>query len=250
MDKATALGSLELDSGRILAAASTGAANLDAPVPACPGWDVRELVSHLGAIYDRTRIITVEGRQLRPDPGEVSKAPEGDAERLNWFAERRSALLAALVGQQDEALVWNFAASSPAPAAFWWRRMAHETLVHRTDVEQALGIEPAPAEPEVAVDNIDEFLEYFLPRLEPGLPESGLGGTVHLHATDHASAEWTIEVRPGGSSVVRSHEKADVALRGVASDLAMFVWGRLSPSRLEVFGDSAVAARWQEVLKP
>src|SRR5215469_3181220 len=47
----------------------------------------------------------------------------------------------------------------PAPAGFWIRRMAHETLVHRADAQLAAGAAPEPLiEAEVAADAIDEWL--------------------------------------------------------------------------------------------
>ena len=78
----------------------------------------------------------------------------------------------------------------------------------------------------------------FLPRLPVG---DAIGeATIHFHCTD-ADGEWLI-TRVGDDVVVtREHAKGDVAARGSASDLALFLWGRVGADQLEVFGDAAAA---------
>ncbi len=46
-------------------------------------------------------------------------------------------------------------------AGFWLRRIAHETAIHRRDMESAAR-EPTPVDDELAVDGIDEALDPFL----------------------------------------------------------------------------------------
>lgn len=124
---------------------------------------------------------------------------------------------------------------------FWFRRMAHETAVHRADAEAALG-RIGPVAADLAIDGIDEALDLFLaPDLAPGSIE-GPVETVHLHATD-ADGEWLVTIGPDGLGVARGHAKGDAAARGQASDLLLWLWGRLPSDVLEVFGDPAVVAR-------
>jgi predicted lipid carrier protein YhbT len=127
--------------------------------------------------------------------------------------------------------------------------MAHETLIHRVDVELADGDEATPGDPEVSADTVTEFFEIFYPLFEDQPLETSIGGSLHLHATDISDAEWTIDPGRGASSLSRQHAKADVALRGDAFDLACWTWGRLATERLEVFGDPQIAKRFQEVLR-
>ena len=48
----------------------------------------------------------------------------------------------------------------------------------------------------------------------------------------------------GDSAVItREHAKGDVAVRGGASDLLLFLWHRIPADRLEVFGDPALLDR-------
>jgi uncharacterized protein (TIGR03083 family) len=248
MERATALDAVDLESSRFLVAASNRAGSFDAPVPSCPGWDVAHLVKHLGVIYSRLALVVPAHRTEVPDRSELPPVPDGEA-RLSWFAEQRTAMLAALENADGDTLVWNWTASSPGPTSFWFRRMAHETLIHRVDLELAQGSEPAQSDPEVAADTVTEFFEVYYPLFETQLLESSRAGSIHLHATDVSGAEWTLQPRPGGSIVTREHAKADVALRGSAFDLACWTWGRFPTDRLETFGDRQIADRFQEVVR-
>jgi hypothetical protein len=49
-------------------------------------------------------------------------------------------------------------------AAFWIRRMAHETAMHRIDADLAMRRPSTPIPPELAVDGVDELLTVFLAR--------------------------------------------------------------------------------------
>jgi len=247
MDRATALDAVDLESSRFLVAASH-AASFDTGVPSCPEWDVAQLIGHLGFIYGRVALVVSTRRTAAIDRSEVPAAPEGQA-RLGWFAERRMAMLSTLDVADADVPVWNWTVNSPGPTSFWFRRMAHESLVHRVDMELAQGSEPVEGDPEVAADTVAEFFEIFYPMFEPQISETGLGGSMHLHATDVSGAEWTVEALSGGSKISREHAKADVALRGSAFDLACWIWGRLPTGRLETFGDRTIANRFQELVR-
>lgn len=248
MDRSTTLDALDLESSRFLLAVSNGAASLAAPVPSCPGWDVSQLVNHLGRIYARTALIVSDRRLERPDPAELPVAPDGER-RVGWFAEHRTSLLGVLESADDDAPVWNFAADRPAPTGFWARRMVHETLIHRVDAEVARGLVPAQGDADLAADTLEELFEVFLPRFETELLETGPSRSVHFHATDVPGAEWTVRLQPGEVVVTHEHAKADAAVRGGAFDLACWAYGRLPAERLEISGDARVASRFQEAAR-
>ena len=65
----------------------------------------------------------------------------------------------------------------------------------------------------------------FLPRLADNFDAVG-DGTLHLHCTD-VEGEWLVARRDGEVTVTREHAKGDVAARGSASDLFLFLWGRV-----------------------
>jgi uncharacterized protein (TIGR03083 family) len=205
-------------------------------VPGCPGWSLADLAAHLGFVH-RNVARTVsrpadERMQWLPVPD-----PTGDLGP--WMREGLGQLLDALNRDGDE-IVASFV--GPRSRRWWWRRQAHETSVHRWDAESAIGT-PTPIAPELAVDGVDELFEIFVPRVNP----ERLGGddaTVHLHATDSAG-EWVLQFAADAVRIERAHRKGDVAARGSASDLLLFLYGRRSADDLEVFGDRTVLDRWQ-----
>jgi uncharacterized protein (TIGR03083 family) len=144
-----------------------------------------------------------------------------------------------------ETPVWTFS-STNRTAAFWQRRRSQETGIHRYDAELAAGT-PSPLDAALAVDGIDEFLTVFLPRLADNFGDLG-DATVHLHCTD-VEGEWLVTNHGGEVSVTREHAKGDVAARGSASDLVLFLWGRAPTDSLEVFGDADLLARFRQAIR-
>jgi hypothetical protein len=121
--------------------------------------------------------------------------------------------------------------------------MAQEVALHRYDAQLAAG-SPAPLDTALAIDGVAVFRSLMVGRDREG----DLGGSLHLHATD-GDCEWVIRSEGGLLVPAPGHEKADVAVRGAASDLDLFLWNRLPVSALDVVGDAAVAERWGEVVK-
>ena len=50
--------------------------------------------------------------------------------------------------------------------------------------------------------------------------------------------------------VTREHAKGDVAVRGPASDLLLFLWHRIPADRLDVVGDAALLERFFDLVSP
>jgi predicted lipid carrier protein YhbT len=132
---------------------------------------------------------------------------------------------------------------------FWRRRVALETLVHRWDAELGAGVEIVPTDPVLAADTIDEYLDVFLGLQRVLNTAPGAGETAHVHCTD-TDGEWFIEFPAPGERVVRrEHAKGDVAFRGPAEGLMLYLWGRLPAGEagVEIVGDTALADRWNEL---
>jgi len=104
----------------------------------------------------------------------------------------------------------------------------------------------APIDAPLAADGVDEFLTLFVPRW--GKEAVGAGGTLHFHCTD-AEGEWLLLGSGDGVTVTREHAKGDAAARGSASDLMLFVWGRVPVSQVEVFGEAGLLNRFAEATK-
>ena len=213
-----------------------------AAVPAAPGWDTTELLRHIGMIHARTSIILRTGTTERPSRrnGMLPEAPADGV--LEWYRTTLAELVADLRAIDDpDRPVWAFSPDH-ARAGFWPRRMAHETVVHRVDAEQALAGPVASIEPAFAVDGIDEVLRVFVPAL--GADRSpGDGRTVDLRPTEEADG-WQIRFDPGQVTVETEgwdEGTADATVRGTAGDLLLWLWGRHPIEGLDVTGDRDAA---------
>jgi uncharacterized protein (TIGR03083 family) len=239
------LDQLTQNSDRLAEAAA--AAGTGAPVPACSGWTVTDLLQHLvrGDAWARTIVEQGKaGSTERVLPGEIDESLQGDA-LVDAFGAGARSLVDALASVTPETPVWTFS-STNRTASFWQRRRSQETAIHRYDAELAAGT-PSPLDAALAVDGIDEFLTVFLPRLSDNFGEVG-DATVHLHCTD-AEGEWLVANRDGAVTVTQEHAKGDVAARGTASDLLLFLWGRAPADALEVFGDADLLARFRQAIR-
>ncbi|MET0628421.1 MAG: maleylpyruvate isomerase family mycothiol-dependent enzyme [Acidimicrobiia bacterium] len=221
-------------------------AGLDAPVPSCPGWTVADLVEHIGNVQRwATRTVTTLPTE-RISRSDMSEVPPPD-ELLAWFRAASAGLVDALAAADPSAPVWTF--SGEHSVRFWFRRQAHEVAVHRWDAALAAGA-VTPIDATLAADGVGEWLDLSLARGARGLAGlAGHGDTVHLHCTDTApdvGGEWLVTLSGDATTVETVHAKGDVAARGTASDLDLFVWGRRPAEVLDVFGDAALLERFRE----
>lgn len=225
-------------------------------VPSCPDWDLRTLAEHLGQAH-RFAASNVERRVTGPgDIADREAAPADPAALPEWLTEGAERLVAAVRDAGPDLPVWNFTGFDQR-AAFWLRRMVHETAVHRADVALTVAA-PYRLEADIAADAISEWL---LLVTSPGAAARrpdlaaairGSGQTLHLHATDEPSlgeaGEWVIERGPEAVTWTHGHRKADAAARGLASDLLLMVMRRIPPhdDRIELLGDAGLFEHWAE----
>jgi uncharacterized protein (TIGR03083 family) len=234
---------------RVVAAfdATVRAADLAAPVPSCPGWDVVALLHHIGGIH---RWAATMVRRLSPERlarNQLDLAiPDDPAQLPDWFADGGALLAGALRDCDPEAPMWAWGADQRA--TFWARRQLHETAVHHADAQLA-----ARAAPEIdavdAVDGIDEFLDnlshaaYFAPNVAN---LRGGGESLRLDASD-AGIAWCITLEP--DRFVWSHDGGSAAatVRARASDLLLLTYGRidLDAAAVTLSGDRALLDRWR-----
>ncbi|MET7480245.1 maleylpyruvate isomerase family mycothiol-dependent enzyme [Streptomyces sp. NPDC005648] len=225
--------------GELLAAAAESA-GCDAKVPTCPDWQVRDLLRHTGMVHRWAAAFVAEQHTTyQPDGG----LPELDgAELLAWFRQGHRRLVDTLASAAPDVRCWHFL-PAPSPLAFWARRQAHETTVHRFDAESARGGTPSGIAPSFAVDGIDELLSGFhaRPRSRVRAEEPRV---LRVRATDTDDAVWTVRLSQEPPAAVREADgDADCEVAGSAARLYLALWNRLPfPS---VTGDVSVAALWR-----
>jgi len=226
--------------GRLLAAAAEQAGT-DAKVPTCPQWQVRDLVRHTGMVHRWAAAFVAEGHTAyHPDGG----LPELDgAELLAWFREGHGYLVETLSAAAPDVQCWQFM-PAPSPLAFWARRQAHETTVHRIDAESARGGTPTEISTGFAADGIDELLRGFHARSKSRV-RSEEPRALRVRATDTDGAVWTVRLSQEPPATVQDETgEADCELAGPAVQLYLALWNRRPfPS---VTGDAALASLWRE----
>ncbi len=202
------------ESAAFLAAARRG---LDAPVPSCPGWDVRALAGHLARThrYHATHLV----RGVTDPP--TTPSPEPPEDVLPWFEEGVQLLLEALRTTDPQAPAWSWAPHVPQVASFWARRMALETAVHRWDAQAAHG-DGRPFAPAVAVDGVDEVL--FVHRIADWADEPVTVRGVVAVRLDDTGTEHVVRVSPEG--LTRVEGRPDAVVSGSANDVLLALWGR------------------------
>ncbi|MER5450796.1 maleylpyruvate isomerase family mycothiol-dependent enzyme [Streptomyces sp. NPDC002766] len=226
--------------GRLLAVAAERAGT-DAKVPTCPDWTVRDLLRHTGVVHRWAAGFVGDGYA---SPRAMGEAPELDgAELLTWFRAGHRRLVDTLAGAPSDVECWHFL-PAPSPLAFWTRRQAHETTVHRIDAEAARGGAPGEIGPAFAADGVDELLRGFHARARSRV-RSERPRVLRVRATDVDGAVWTVRLTAEPPVTVRGESGgADCEVTGPAAQLYLSLWNRLPfPG---VTGDASVAALWRE----
>ncbi|NGY59683.1 maleylpyruvate isomerase family mycothiol-dependent enzyme [Lentzea sp. NEAU-D13] len=227
-----------------LLASSLDGADLSIAVPTTPDWTLNQLVRHVGHAHRwadlmiRERVTEIPydrngAQQL------ASYVGEQVSDVVPWLLEGAASLSEALLAVDPDLMIATLG-GHPGPRA-WSRRMTHETVMHRWDVTNALGV-AFDLDAEVARDTLSEWTALALPYAFMRWPAEtapllGPGRSVHLHATD-CEAEFVIDLTGAAPVVRQGHEKAAVALRGPVVELVLAVYRRRPVDGLEVFGDA------------
>ena len=205
-------------------AALSGEAGLASPVQCCGDWTLRDLTEHLGAVHRWAARAVRTGERL----GDTDPLPVMDAaELLEWFRTGVADLVRDLADPDQPCRTLVGAGT----AAWWQRRQALETAVHRLDAQRAVGA-AATINPALAADGVGEVLDVMFPRqvrLERAqMPTHGL----ELVADD-VQQRWQL----GSGDVVAT-------VSGSAQELLLLLWRRMSvgDAALSIDGDPAEAA--------
>jgi len=226
--------------GRVLADAAQRA-GLDAPVPPCPRWQVRDLVRHTGAVH-RWAAAYVADR--RTGPAEWDGSAPDDAALVAWYRDLHARLADTLDTAPADVACWTFL-PAPSPLAFWARRQAHETTIHRVDAEAALGAGRSPVETEFAADGVDELLAGFHVRQRSRV-RAERPRTLRVVTTDSPGGDWLVHLSPEPPVVERGGAgAADCTLSGPADAVYLALWNRGPYDGLSVAGDGQLVELWR-----
>jgi uncharacterized protein (TIGR03083 family) len=221
LDRARYLEAMDADLDTLAAAA----AELGRDVPSCPGWTVRDLVSHVIGVY-RHKIVALETDAQPPQRDDGWGALDPDDDPAAVLRATYADLRALLVARPDSAPTWSWWPAEQT-VGFWVRRMAHETAVHRWDAEGAtLGVEAAgPIDDDLAIDGADELLGWLTWEWPEDMAQQGADGQrVQVSSLDH---DWVVTLRPTVAEVEQGTADDVVAMLAAApSDLVLHLWGR------------------------
>ena len=244
MDDSRYLECLAADYGDLRDAAA--AVELTVPVPTCPGWTMGDLVFHVAEVYLHkvTVMRTGEWPEQWPPPGTEQEA------ELPLLGRAYGELIAEFSARQptDATPTWY---DPDQTVAFWIRRMAQETVIHRIDAELAAGLPVTPVPDDLAVDGVDEVLNRFLgydvealDQVKGGhLATDGSQDTITVLA---GQAAWT--VRPSPSKVVIEDGASNdprVVIAAPPDPMLRWLWGRADDNAVRVTGDLA----WADYLR-
>jgi uncharacterized protein (TIGR03083 family) len=224
---------LDADTERIL---EIGGRAPDAPVPACPGWVVDDLLRHVAEVYEHK--VRVIADNAWPDPWPPADPPAGRS--VDRLAEAKAALFGEFADHEIDDEATTFAADDQT-IGFWVRRMALEAAVHRVDAEQA--VDDATTVPaDLAADGVDEVLRIFLGGpwwADRVVTRHPVDATVAVVAGDRAWGCTADRHRVGITEGVDAGA-ADAVVRGEPSDVLLWLWGRADDTVVTFDGDAAV----------
>jgi uncharacterized protein (TIGR03083 family) len=223
----------------------------DVPVGIVPDWSLRESVRHIGGIHRWAATMVREERTERWDTTlleVVGGRWPGDDELVDWYRAGLAALLTAIRSAPPDFDGWAFL-PAPSTRAFWARRQAHETAIHRADV-QSCSEAVSAYDAAFAADGVDEILFGFAQRRNDLPPDPPV---LRLEATD-VDRVWTARLGPERVDAATDAEAAvtpmaDCTVRAPASDLYLLLWNRRHATSAEVTGDPTVLDVWRGAVR-
>ncbi|WP_344219173.1 maleylpyruvate isomerase family mycothiol-dependent enzyme [Kribbella sancticallisti] len=221
------LACLQADSARL---AEVGRLGLDAEVPSCPGWTVESVLRHVALVY--LHKIEALRSGVRPEPWPPNL---DERDTLELYDEARAAIVTALETAGTDLATWTFSPDDKT-SAFWYRRMALETVIHRIDAELGHDV-VTPVDQDLALDGIDEVLVLMLggPWWEEGDTEHPVDATIRITSEGRS---WTIRLDAKSATVTPGSEgDVDAEVFGDAPEIFLWLWGRGDLDMAQSAGD-------------
>jgi uncharacterized protein (TIGR03083 family) len=235
LSRETYISYLTADYARLLACLP----NEPVAVPSCPGWTTNDLAKHMGHVYLGQAYVVETGVKAEAKEHLTPYARTDDVlEFMGWgFA----AIIKALDLARPERKTWSWHHSDNT-VDFWFRRMAHETVIHRIDAE--LACDSVTTIPEdLALDGVDEVLD-FLPLLGSweSAPNQAFGIVSICALGSKQATHWDIEFTADYATVTNAESVnplARLTISGTPEAMDLYLWGRInsSDSRVTITGD-------------
>lgn len=248
LDTAGYVTEFDIEARSLVAAARDG--DLEAEIPYCPGWRLRDLITHVGLIYRWVGRVVGDACAEPPSlhsPELQDPDPADDAGVLERLETARASAVGALSAAPAGLDCWT-TWLSPAPLTFWARRMLHETLIHRVDARNADHPQHLcrgeDLDTLLADDGIDEMVCGFAVRYAKRL-RTPAPATLSLTATDTGHS-WWVALSAGAPQFGRgpAPSRPDTSVRGRSGELLLFLWNRRDTGGLAVDGRAEVLDTW------
>ena len=223
---------------------------LAAPVAACPGWDLADLVQHLGEIhlwaaanvaFPAADWLSVDHvSDLAPYWPDLAYRPEHD-DLVAWYRATLANLIRVLQASPPDVEAFSFV-NAPTPLTMWSRRQASEIAIHRFDAELACRL-PSAYDPHFAADMLDELIAGLALHSRGPAPDGGRVLHVHAHDVDE---HWWVTIDRDLIHTSRQGADADLTIAGTAAELYLTLWNRTPDSSVERRGDRTVMHLWRD----
>ena len=212
--------------------------DLASPIPTCPDWTMRDLLLHLGGIHRwaGSHVRDSLPGLLQTDLIDIFERLPEDLELVDWYRAELELLVRSLRDAPADLDCATFL-KCVSPLHHWARRQAHETCIHRADVESVIRT-LTPVDTEFALDGIDELVDGFVTRRFMKL-RSSPPRTLGI-APDGADRVWVLAITNEPVVVTSVMTDCDCVVSGDASNIYFALWNRIPASRLSVNGDSSV----------
>lgn len=224
--------------------------DLSVKIPPCPGWDLRELVQHLGMIHlwaaANVAFPATDWLDVHDLPDLVQYSPDrasgypDDADPVGWYRETLANLIGVVQSAPADLECFAFL-PAPSPLTMWARRQASEIAIHRFDAELSRDI-PSHFDPHFATDMLDELMSGCTPR--PRSVDIGRPEVIHVHAQD-TDEYWYVSIGAEQTETSRQSDHADLALTGTAADLCDLLWNRSPGTSVAMSGNTDLMGLWR-----
>lgn len=204
----------------------------DVQVPSCPGWTMRDLVSHMVGVY-RHKAATIDLGEAPPDRATGGWGDlDADRDPIGQLRAAHKQIRQRLLDHSIDDPAYTFWPPEQT-VGFWVRRMPQETAVHRWDAQAAGESVPAEIAEDLALDGIDELLGWLAWDWgDENALDRAYGQQVVISSGVHA---WTVTVHPTQVVVAGGvqTDEPDAWVTGPAHDLLLHLWGRSTQNVVE-----------------